>query len=63
MDSLHWDSVVCGHYAYNVGKSLCVEQETSNADHFTVAIVKAETIIGHVPCKFSLCFLTIFQYH
>ena len=31
--------------------------KTSNAeDCFAVAIVKAETIIGHVPCKFFHCF-------
>ena len=36
-----------------------MEQEASNAeDCFVVAIVKAETIIGYVPCKFLLHFPT-----
>ena len=40
-----------------VGKILCVEQETSNAEyHFAVPIVKAETIVGHVPHKFCFIF-------
>ena len=33
-----------------VGKILCMEQETFNAeDCFVVSIVKAETIVGHIP--------------
>ena len=60
MNSLHWDSMIRGHRAYK-GKILCVEHETYNAEdcfteHFTVAIVKAETIVGHVTRKFSLLF-------
>ena len=42
---------------YFVDKSLCVEQETSNAeDCFAVTIVKAKTMVGHEPHKFSLRF-------
>ena len=34
------------------------------AKHFSVAIVKAETIIGHVPHKSLLAtFQLLFQYH
>ena len=51
------------------GKILCVEQETLNmedylAECFMVAIVKDETIIGHVIYEFSLhfdCFSSNFQ--
>ena len=60
MDSLCRESIVRGDHAYKdiqTPFNLCVEQETHNAgDRFTVAIVKAKTIVGHIPCKFSLCF-------
>ena len=60
MDSLHWDSIICGHHVYKdiwtpfIGKLLCVEQETHNVqDRFAVAIVKDNITVGHVPCEVS----------
>ena len=60
MNSLDWDSVIRSHRAYK-GKILCAEQENYNAEdcfteHFTVAIVKAATIVGCVTRKFLLPF-------
>ena len=44
MESLCWNSVVCGHHVYwtpFVGEILCVEQEDDNPkDCFAVCIVK-----------------------
>ena len=58
MDLLRWDSVIRGHHIYKdiwtpfVSEILCVEQEAHNtADHFAVAVVKDETVVGHVPHK------------
>ena len=55
--------MICGHQVYKdiwtpfVDEILSVEQETDNAeDHFTVAIMKAVTIIGHVLHKVSFLF-------
>ena len=60
MDSLRWNSVIRGHHIYKdiwtpfVGEILCVEQEMHNSeDRFAVAIVKTETIVGHVPRELS----------
>jgi len=60
MDSLHLDSVIRGNHIYKdiwnpfTGEILCVEQEAHNtADCFTVAVVKDETVVGHVPCEVS----------
>ena len=62
MDSLCWDNAIHGHHVYEdiwnpfVAKILCVEQETHSTDHFSITIMKAETIIGHVPYKVSFRF-------
>jgi len=60
MDSLRLDSVICGHHIYKdiwtpfTGEILGVEQEAHNtADRFAVAVVKDETVVGHVPCEVS----------
>ena len=60
MDSLHWDSVIRGHRVYQdiwtpfIGEVLHVEQETHNVqDRFTVAIVKDDITVGHVPREVS----------
>ena len=57
MDSLRWDSMIRGHkdvWIPFVGKILRVEQEVHNtADHFAVAVVKDETVVGHVLCEVS----------
>ena len=56
MSSLHWDSIICGYCAIRIFKLLLSKNlhgtRTFNAqDHFAVAIVKAETTVGHVPHK------------
>ena len=56
MDSLRLDSVICGHHIYKdiwtpfTGEILHVEREAHNtaANRFAVAIVKDETVVGHV---------------
>lgn len=51
-----WSSPIFNYVPF-VGKILLMQQETSNTkDHFAVAIVKAETIVDHIPHNFSLCF-------
>ena len=61
--------MISGHRAYkDICKILCVKQETCNAEdyfaeHFTVAVVKTETMDGHVPYKILLCFRLFPQYH
>ena len=66
IDSLCWDSKIHGHYVYKdiwtpfVEEILCMKQETNSAkDHFTILIVKAKAIVGHIPHKFK----PVFQYH
>ena len=68
MGSLCWECVICGHCAYKDIKLFCRKipsvEKTSNAETiFAVAIVKAESIIGHIPCKFcfALAILHNFQ--
>jgi len=60
MDSLHSDSVIGGHHIYRdiwspfTGEILRVEKEAHNtADHFAVAVVKDETVVGYVPHEVS----------
>ena len=55
--------MVIVHYTYQdictpfVSKIVCMEQETFNAeDLFVVAIVKAETFVGHISHYILLCF-------
>ena len=69
MDSLSWDSVICGHHIYKdiwtpfVGEILHVEQEVCNPeDRFAVAIVKAETVVSHVPREVSCLFWHFIQH-
>ena len=49
MDSLHWDRVIFSHCAY---KDLCKQNfargtRNSDADHFTVAIMKVVTFLAN----------------
>ena len=60
MDSLHWDNVIRSYHIYKdiwtpfIGEILRVEQEAHNtADCFAVAVVKDETIVGHVSHEVS----------
>ena len=67
----YWDSMIYSHCAYKdiffVGKSACGTRTSNAEDHFAVTIVKAEIIIGNIPCfvynrfpiplsDFQLCF-------
>ena len=63
MNLRHWKSVIHSHHVYKdiwtpfVGEILNVQQEVHNAeDHFAVAVVKNEMIIGHVPREVSHLF-------
>ena len=66
MDSLHLDSMICGHHIYKniwtpfICEIFSVEQEAYNtADFFTVAIVKDDTLVGYVFHKVSRLVLAL----
>ena len=47
---------------FNVGEEfLCQREDGSRADPITVAVVRGEAIVGHVPKKISVCALSLRQ--
>ena len=69
MDLVSWDSVIRGHHIYKdiwaafVGEIFRLEQEVCNPeDCYAVVIVKAETVVGHVPHEVSHLFSYFIQH-
>ena len=57
------ESVVRGHHIYKsiwtplIGEVLTAELEEDNTeDQYAVAVIRAETIVGHVPCELRRIF-------
>ena len=64
MASFSVEAMVRGYHIYEdiwtavVGEEFLCKREISNTfDPFTVAVMRGDTVIGHVPRKISICSL------